>query len=180
VRLDPLNPAAHFHLGFNRLWEGKFGRAREVLQKLNREFPDDPTITFAYGLSLAYLGEGNQAGAVFGELAREQPGTMFAEIGLSLKYGFEGKKSEAMSCLDATSLMPSRHDFQYACWLAECYALIDERETALDWLERDVELGMINYPYLNEYDPFLAKLRGEPRFQQLMVRVKDEWERFEA
>jgi len=180
ARLDPLNPAAHFHLGFNRLWEGKFEQARKVLEKLNREFPGDPTIEFAYGLSLAYLGEGDQAGAVFGELAREQPGTMFSVIGLSMKYGFEGNKAEAMSCLDATSQMPSRHDFQYACWLAECYALIDEREAALDWLERDVDLGMVNYPYLNEYDPILAKLRGEPRFQQLMARLKVEWERFEA
>ena len=180
ARLDPLNPAAHFHLGFNRLWEGKFERAREVLEKLNREFPADPTIKFAYGLSLAYLGEGDQAGAVFGELAREQPGTMFSVIGLSMKYGFEGNRADAMSCLDTASQMPSRYDFQYACWLAECYALIDEREAALDWLERDVDLGMVNYPYLNEYDPFLAKLRGEPRFQQLMARLKVEWERFEA
>ena len=180
ARLDPLNPAAHFHLGFNRIWEGKFGQAREVLQKLNREFPADPTIKFAYGLSLTYLREEEHACVVFDELAREQPGTIFSGLGLSLKYVFEGKRAEALRCLDARSLMPSRRDFQYACWVAECYALLDEREKALDWLERDVELGMINYPYLSEYDPLLANLRSEPRFQQLMARVKKEWERFEV
>jgi len=180
ARLDPLNPAAHFHLGFNRLWEGKFHQAREVLQRINREYPDDPTIKFAYGLSLAYLGEHEQAGAVFGELAREQPGTVFSNIGLSMKHGFEGNRAEAMSFLETTSEGPSRHDFQYACWVAECYALIDEREAALDWLERDVQLGMVNHPYLSKHSPFFAKLRNEPRFQQLMARLKVEWERFEA
>ena len=117
---------------------------------------------------------------MFGELADEQPGTLFAGIGLSMKFAFEGKRAEALTRLNARSLQPSRRDFQYACWVAECYALIDERETALEWLERDVELGMINYPFLSEHDPLLANLRGEPRFQRLMVRVKEEWERFEV
>jgi len=57
--------------------------------------------------------------------------------------------------------------------------MLDEQEQAFDWLENAVNRGFINYPYLNEYDPFLAKLPGDPRFQKLMVRVKDEWGRFE-
>jgi hypothetical protein len=36
------------------------------------------------------------------------------------------------------------------------------------------------YPFLNNYDLFLVKLRGEPRFQKLMKRVKYEWEHFEG
>jgi hypothetical protein len=35
-------------------------------------------------------------------------------------------------------------------------------------------------PFLNNYDPFLGKLRGEERFQKLMERVKYEWEHFEV
>ena len=68
----------------------------------------------------------------------------------------------------------------YSFYLADFYAMLDEREQALDWLENAVNRGFINYPYLSEYDPFLAKLRGDPRFQKLMVRVKGEWERFEV
>ncbi len=180
ARLDPLSPAGQLHLGFNRLWEGKFDQAREILQRLNQEFPADPVTKFTYGLSLAYLGKGDRAAAVFDELAREQPGTIFSVLGLSFKYGLERKKSEALSCLDTGLRIQLRMDFQYACWVAECYALIDEREAALDWLERDVALGMINYPFLNGYDPFLARLRGEARFETLMARVKVEWENFKV
>ena len=39
--------------------------------------------------------------------------------------------------------------------------------------------GFINYPYMTELDPLIAKFRSDTRFQKLMVRVKDEWERFE-
>jgi len=49
----------------------------------------------------------------------------------------------------------------------------------LDWLDNAVNRGFINYPYLNEYDPYLASIRGEARFKKLMERVKSEWERFE-
>jgi hypothetical protein len=41
-------------------------------------------------------------------------------------------------------------------------------------------MGWINYPYLSEIDPWLQGIRGEPRFEQLMQRVKREWEEFEV
>ncbi len=31
-----------------------------------------------------------------------------------------------------------------------------------------------------EHDPFLAKLRGNKRFEKLLARVKREWEAFEV
>ena len=51
---------------------------------------------------------------------------------------------------------------------------------SLDWLENSVDLGFINYPFLNEYDPFLESIRGEKRFKELMKRVKYEWEHFDV
>lgn len=50
---------------------------------------------------------------------------------------------------------------------------------ALDWLERAVELGLANHPYLSRIDPLLENVRGEPRFQEIMERVEAEWRAFE-
>jgi hypothetical protein len=47
-------------------------------------------------------------------------------------------------------------------------------------LEYATSRGFINYPFLNEYDPLLENIRGEPRFKKLMERVKHEWENFEV
>jgi disulfide oxidoreductase YuzD len=63
--------------------------------------------------------------------------------------------------------------------MADFYGLLGDKEKALDWLEHAVKRGFINYPYMNEYDPYLENIRGEPRFKELMKRVKAEWERFE-
>ncbi len=179
IQIDPLNPAANFHSGFNRLWEGDFATGHAVLEKLHRTFPADPLTKWAYGLSLAYIGRKEEAESVFDQCAREQPGTTFEGLGLAFKFALAGKTSEALTVLDSNSHLQKSMDFQVAYWVTECYALIGETQRALAWLERDVNLGMINYPLMNKLDPFLVNIRGEERFKKLMERVKYEWEHFE-
>ena len=67
----------------------------------------------------------------------------------------------------------------YSWFIAIGYAILDERDKALDWLENAVKWGLINYPLLSKYDPFLKKMHTEERFQKLMDKVKSEWEEFE-
>jgi hypothetical protein len=57
---------------------------------------------------------------------------------------------------------------------------VNEKEKAYDWLEIGTRLGGMNYPFLNEYDPFLENVRGEPKFKKLLEKVKHEWENFEV
>jgi hypothetical protein len=40
---------------------------------------------------------------------------------------------------------------------------VNERDAAIDCFEPAVAFGFINLPWLSEYEPFLANLRGEPR-----------------
>ncbi len=40
--------------------------------------------------------------------------------------------------------------------------------------------GFVNYPLLRYDDPFLARLRPDPRFERLMRVVRREWEEFEV
>jgi non-specific serine/threonine protein kinase len=53
-----------------------------------------------------------------------------------------------------------------------------EKEQALKWLEHIIDRGWINYPLLSRDDPLLENIRGEGRFQELMSRVKRDWEAF--
>jgi eukaryotic-like serine/threonine-protein kinase len=179
IKIDPLNPMAYIHSGFNRLWEGGYELALERMEKFHRMFPEDVMTKWIHGLSLAYMNRKKESGQIFEEVAREQPGTLFACLGLAFKFAFEGKRSEALAALDSNPSLRKSWDFQSCYWKAECLALIGEKEMALDCLELDVNLGMSNYPLMNELDPFLANIRGEERFKKLMERVKFEWEHFE-
>ena len=62
---------------------------------------------------------------------------------------------------------------------AYCFAMIDENEKAIDWIEKDVNMGFINYPFLAEYNLLLKNLRKEERFKVLLEKVKYRWENFE-
>jgi hypothetical protein len=68
---------------------------------------------------------------------------------------------------------------EYLAWfLAEGYALIGRRDDALRWLRRAVYRGFINCPVLATHDPFLASLRGDAEFEELMQQVQRRWRAF--
>lgn len=61
-----------------------------------------------------------------------------------------------------------KKDEMFPVWMAESYALIHEKEEALDWLEHGINWGFVDCAFLNEYDPFIENIRGEERFKKLM------------
>jgi len=42
-----------------------------------------------------------------------------------------------------------------------------------------IELGMFNYPFLAQHEPFLAPIRGEARFLALLEQARKQWDTFE-
>ena len=66
-------------------------------------------------------------------------------------------------------------DGDQAYWIGGIYALLGEKETALTWLRRAVELGNHNYPWF-ERDKNWDKLRNDPQYQKIMEDVRTRWE----
>ena len=67
------------------------------------------------------------------------------------------------------------HIDHWAHSMAAGYALLGLRDEAIDWVRTCIDSGFINYPCLNERDPFLADLRADPEFQQLMAGLEIRW-----
>jgi eukaryotic-like serine/threonine-protein kinase len=47
---------------------------------------------------------------------------------------------------------------------------------AIEWTRIAINRGFINFPFLSIYDPFLASVRGDRRFQTLMDELRPRWE----
>ena len=140
----------------------------------------NPLCRFCYAWTLLSAQKHKEAFKVIDLMEEDMPQEIFTELGLFYKYALQKDKPKLMPPVSDKLKAYAARDEVISIFLAECYALIDEKEKAITMIEHGVRWGFINYPYLNEINPFLENIRGEPRFKKLMERVKHEWENFEV
>ena len=180
LEIDPLLPINYWGNGWLLRMEGKFEEAKKANKRMYELDTRGPLYRLFYAKSLAYTSNDSDAYALFDQIIQDDPGTIFSASAAFYSYALKGDAQQAKSSVTKKLIAYCRNDEVYSLMLLEGYSLIGEKEKALDWLENAVEIGLINYQFLNQYDPFLENIRSEPRFKQLMKRVKQEWEDFEV
>jgi len=163
------------------MFEGNFSAAVEDWHKMyqmdNENLPN--SVPYAWSLSMDNRIEDALVILDLAEISASQI-KAWENMCLFMKYSWKGQKEDALKSMTAELAEASKWDDLWSLLMAECYAFLNESEQALFWLENTINYGIINYPFLNEYDPFLENIRGEERFKKLMERVKTEWENFEV
>ena len=107
------------------------------------------------------------------------PSSPLAQFNPFILHALAGRKARAVAAL-TPQLVAAAESYEVTSWqMGAFHAMVDARDEAVTWVERAVHRGFLNYPMLAEYDPFLKKLRGEPRFTRLLDQVKREWEALE-
>ncbi|HSW29686.1 MAG TPA: protein kinase [Longimicrobiales bacterium] len=176
-RVDPLHPLAQWTEAYLHMHGGQFERAERVLREALRG-NKDLLGRWLLGQVLAHQGKRDEACVLFDEIAKEEPGNIVARIGTATRHALAGDKDRALAVLrsDLDVCRLTQEDFGYAYWTADCHALAGDAAGTSEWLERAVSLGMVNYPYISQYDTFLTPMRLETWFQELLVRVRHAWE----
>ena len=180
VQIDPLDPMTVAIQGVLYFYGGQYDKALEAWRRYYSIDPENPYSQFWYSLALCYHNQSDQAFPIMDQCAEANPRNAIARLGIVLKHGILKDKDKAFQEMTPDFQKTCQRDPTYSHHLAGIFALLEAKEEALDWLEKAVNLGFINYPFLNEYDPFFENIRGEKRFKILMERVKDEWEHFEV
>ena len=180
LEIDPLTPSYQCLPGILALAAGEFSRALEPFEKSLQMDPINPMVRFCYAHVLALNRRLDEAIRVFDALNRELPNNFFAKLGRFYTQALANDRIGALESATAELLSTAGADPHYAWNVAQCYALIDEKTEGIDWLERAISLGFINYPLLSRLDPFVESLRAEARFEALMQRARDRWEAFET
>jgi len=157
------------------------GRAPEAEQEMRQALAENPNQFKAMaflGKFLYYQGKLDEAEPVLKravELGRGS-GEDSSIIMAAFLYASRGQRDK----IDP-KLLKSRPqdviDGDYAYWMGGIHALLGEREQALAWLRRAVEVGNHNYPWFQK-DKNYDSLRGDPEYQRIMEEVKRHWEEY--
>ena len=180
LELNPLTPMYQSLPGILSLMAGAFDEATAPLSASWQMDPGNPLVALCYGQSLALNQMTTPAIEVFDVLWGSFPGSVLAQLGQAYKYALRGCPVEVGESITADVEAVAEWDLYHAWNLAECYALVGDVDKALYWIARATSRGFLNYPLVASLNPFLAKIRPDPRFKAIEEDVKRQWEELSA
>jgi len=176
--IDPLTPFNYFVPMMLSNMRGEMDSAVASARRMLKMGLENRLGKYMLSRMLSLAGQLDEAFEVVDDIAMEDSTDLTASLSLFSKYALQGERDKALLILTEDAKKYSWEDPEWPLYMVGYYSLINEKEEAFRWLEHTINRGLINYPLLSETDPFLANIRGEPRFQKLMERVKYEWEHF--
>ncbi len=166
LRLDPVSFDARNTSAVVYSLAGKFDEALEQHSKASEMEPEAGHTTL--GITLLLMGR-IEEGVKELEQALKRGGTSFFKVNLAYAYAVSGRREEALKLAEEIKA-DSKGPDSYG--LASVYAGLGEKEEAMNWLEKAYDERMLFTLPLFIYEPFLATLRGEPRFKELTRKMR--------
>ena len=178
TELNPTPPQPHWMHARMLLYSGRAPEAEKEMRQLVAANPDQFKALAYFGGLLYYEGKLDEA----------QP---YLDRSVLLSR----ESSDDSPRMMAAFLYASRHqrekidpkllehrpeqiiDGDAAYWIGGIYALLGDRQHALDWLKRTVALGDVNYPWF-ERDKNYDSLRADPEYQSVMAGVRQRWQAY--
>src|SRR5215510_2167112 len=181
VTANPTNNLAQFRIGETLLFQGKYEQALTVLRGSPREV-NPPLVGSTLAMALLHLGRRDEAAAIVEEFLKDYPGD--TDVGLftsiqALIAASDGRENKAedkiRSAIEKAKGFGHFHHTAYN--IASAYSVMKKAEEAIYWLQAAADDGFPCHP-LFENDPYLDHLRKDPRFMELMAKLKEQWERY--
>ncbi len=179
-KVDPLTSINLGMFGMIEMYDGRYDEALHWTQRAVDIDPANPTQRMLHAFMLAANGRRAEAIPIFDAVAGETPLMAWTRFSPAMACALRGDRAGVLEAITPELRAAAQWDDIFSWWAADCFALVDERDAALDFLERAVDFGYINWPFLSQHEPFLANIRSEARFVRLMDRVNRAWEAFEA
>ena len=174
-RMARLSPAERVVSSYNRAriftYQQNYDRAMGELDEGARIEPDHPLIKTFQARALYYHGDVVKAAEILEQVLDRQPQLdgirpIYATFLSALGFNEEAR---AQLTDEVKETANTDHDVSY--WLASAYAMEGERDEALKWLRRAIELGNENRAWF-ESDKNWDALRDDPEYQQIIQSIR--------
>ncbi len=180
-QLLPDDPGPKAHLGLIALFQGRYAEAAAALQT---NLPGIPRSFGEYNIACAFLYSGDaKAGRTRIENIKEkfedEGGLVIATHALLLAVA-GNKKAAHEKIEEALKTGQGFGHFHHTTYaVASAFAIMNEPDSAMKWLTYTAENGYPNLEWFQR-DPNLDNLRKDPRFSELIQKMKPRFERLKA
>jgi eukaryotic-like serine/threonine-protein kinase len=174
-RMARLSPAEKVVASYNRAriftYLGEFDRAVAELNEGATVEPDHPLIKTFRARALYYHDDVVKAAEILEQVLEQQPQLdgirpIYATFLSALGFNEEARAQLTDEVIETAN---TDHDVSY--WLASAYAMEGERDEALKWLKRAIELGNENRAWF-EKDKNWDSLRDDPQYQEIIQSIR--------
>jgi DNA-binding winged helix-turn-helix (wHTH) protein/TolB-like protein len=158
------------------LYLGRYDKFLESLPKTD----DAALIAFYRGFGEYYKKDLDQAETDFGHAFELDHTLLQAEIGRAFSLGIQQQYAKAGAILHALETKVNERgvaDPEAIYKIAQAYASIGDKTSAIRVLHRSIQNGFFPYPYFAT-DPLLDSLRSEAEFSKLMNTAKQRHDEF--
>jgi DNA-binding winged helix-turn-helix (wHTH) protein/TolB-like protein len=165
VELDPVSPVSHTALGYMLSMSRDIDGAIRETQKALELQPD--VLAAHYNLGEFYVQK-----RMFDEALKEcdwvdKVDRSYGKLLRATAYGASGRREQALQL--AGEICSSKEATRFSMFeLASLYAVIGDKTTALDYIEKARPVRMVNA--ILRYDPKFDSLRNDKRFEEIVKR----------
>ncbi|UCF19650.1 MAG: protein kinase [Gemmatimonadota bacterium] len=163
---DPLSPLAWILAGVQHWFTGRLAESIPPIEHALELDSVNPMTHWCTGYSHALCGQLAEAKRRADVMQATASDFLYTGQLLGLVAALEGDTARALDHVRDVKGLDGHHKFH----LAETFAMAGDHERALALLEESVE-WFHPTPYLREHCPFLAPLRGQPRFEAYAARA---------
>lgn len=178
-KLLELNPRDVVIASYNRgrlyMYRHEYDRAIAELEKGRAAEPDHPLIKTFLAITYFNQGEIDRCQALTEEVLRQNPHFDPLQIVLAWCLSARGQHEKARALITTQVKETAAADHDVAVWLASFYAMENQRDEAIEWINKAVALGNENYPLFADNNRF-DNLRCDLRFIDLLSALKQKWE----
>jgi tetratricopeptide (TPR) repeat protein len=180
VSVDPLLWFCQWSHAWVAMLDGEFETALARWRDAVASGGEVPIKHFFLAIFSVYAGRLEEACGFFSQFEETGLGAMSA-FSAVLRALFRRDTQAASGLLKNRAVRDyARLDKEMSWWLAAGCSFVGEADEALHWLANSIDLGFVNHRFLSVLDPFLAPLRGDPRFEALMERALEKQQSFEV
>ncbi len=167
--LDPLSLIVNTLVGFAYHNARQYNRAIEEYEKVIQLDPQFAPAHYFLGGALTNIGQYDEGIAHLQKAKDLTHGASLMSAGLARGYAHAGRRDRAQQSLRELQLRGIHH-YVSPYGLAQVYAVLGDRGSALDVLDRAVNEHAFEVLFLR-VDPSFDSLHENPRFQELLKRV---------